>query len=118
MDWDPSWSEDPSDAVFSEQVNWELEGMENADVIAVFLGKEAKAPISLMELGLWARGEERKCVVCCPRGFWKWGNVRVVCERYGVEVVESLGELGEKVLEMLERLVAREKGGRRGEAKG
>lgn len=73
--------------------------MENADVIAVFLGKAAKAPISMMELGLWARSG--KVVVCVQKGFWKEGNVRIVCERYGLHVCEEVGELAEKVLEML-----------------
>jgi hypothetical protein len=95
-DWDLTWIEDTSFAPFVQQTNWELEGMENADVIAVYLGREAKAPISMMEMGLWARSG--KVIVCCPRGFWKEGNVKLVCKRYGIDVVENVKELSEKVL--------------------
>jgi hypothetical protein len=115
-DWDSTWVEDPSCQKFYQQTQWELEGMENADVIAVFLGKEAKAPISMMEMGLWARSG--KCVVCCSKEFWKQGNVRVVCERYGVRVVETVEELGMAVVERLREVcggvveAGREKGGK------
>lgn len=73
--------------------------MENADVIAVFLGKAAKAPIGMMEMGLWAR--DRKVVVCVQKGFWKEGNVRIVCERYGLHICEEVEELAEKALQLL-----------------
>jgi hypothetical protein len=99
-DWDSSWIDDVSFAPFVQQTNWELEGMENADVIAVFLGREAKAPISLMEMGLWARSG--KVIVCCPRGFWKRGNVMLVCKKYKIDVAENIMELGEKVLAKLQ----------------
>jgi len=71
-------------------------------VVAVYFGAKSQAPISLMELGLFARSG--KCVVACPKGYWKRGNVQVVCGKFGVEVVESVDELGEGVKKKLKEL--------------
>ena len=62
-------------------VEWELDGLERADVIAMWFAPETKAPITLLELGLFARSG--KVVVGCPNGFWRKGNVEVVCARFG-----------------------------------
>jgi hypothetical protein len=34
-----------------------------------------------------------KLIVCCPPGFWRQGNVAIVCERYGVPMVDDLAGL-------------------------
>lgn len=82
-DWDASWEESESDPRFSEQVGWELDGIERADVIVLYFSPGTRSPISLLELGLVVH--EATVVVCCPEGFWKKGNVDVVCSRYHVE---------------------------------
>ena len=92
-DWDSTWT-DTSDA-FNEQVNWELDHLESADMIILYFDPATKSPISLLELGLFA--EHNKTVVCCPDGFWRKGNVRIVCERYGVPLLHSKEELIQKL---------------------
>jgi hypothetical protein len=99
-DWDATWTQDISDAKFREQVEWELDGLAAADVIAMYLAPDTRAPISLLELGLHAASG--KVVVCCPAGFWRRGNVQIVCGRFGVELVEGLEELVERVVRRLE----------------
>lgn len=79
--WDSSWRQSIDEPMFREQVEWELDGLERADVIAMWFAPETKSPISLLELGLFARSN--KIVVGCPDGFWRKGNVEVVCARYG-----------------------------------
>lgn len=32
-------------------------------------------------------------IVCCPEGFWRKGNVDIVCQRYGVKQVETIEQL-------------------------
>ncbi|MGC3961048.1 MAG: nucleoside 2-deoxyribosyltransferase domain-containing protein [Verrucomicrobiota bacterium] len=76
---------------FREQVDWELTGLERADLIALHFAPESRAPISLLELGLFAR--TGKLIVSCPEGYWRKGNVEMVCQRYGVALVGSLDEL-------------------------
>lgn len=47
-----------------------------------------KAPITLLELGLFATSG--KLVVCCPEGYFRKGNVDIVCRRHGIPQVETL----------------------------
>jgi len=79
-DWDSSWTHDSPE--FNEQVNWELDFLENTDIILMYFDPNTKSPISLLELGLFARSY--KLIVCCPDGFWRQGNVRIVCQRFGI----------------------------------
>lgn len=90
-DWDSTWQQSIADANFREQVEWELEAQELATLIILYFAPASLAPISLLEFGLFARSN--KLVVCCPDGFWRKGNVEVVCERYGVPRVETLADL-------------------------
>lgn len=90
-DWDASWEQSLHNPNFRGQVEWELEAQEKANVIAMYFAPETHAPITLLELGLFATSQ--KLIVCCPEGFWRKGNVEVVCLRYGVPTVETLPEL-------------------------
>jgi hypothetical protein len=99
-EWDASWEQSIHNPQFREQVEWELEGQERATAIAMYFAPATKAPITLLELGLFARSG--KVVVCCPPGFWRRGNVEVVCARYGVELVESPSELVGQVRQRLQ----------------
>ncbi|MBA2544992.1 MAG: nucleoside 2-deoxyribosyltransferase domain-containing protein [Deltaproteobacteria bacterium] len=80
-EWDASWRQSIEEPKFREQVEWELDGLERADVIAMWFAAGTKSPITLLELGLHARGG--KLIVGCPDGFWRRGNIEVVCARYG-----------------------------------
>lgn len=86
--WDASWEQSIHNPLFRGQVEWELEGIERATVVAMYFHPDTQAPVSLLELGLSARSG--KLVVCCPRGYWRRGNVEVVCARYGVETADDL----------------------------
>jgi hypothetical protein len=90
-DWDASWRQSIDEPKFREQVEWELEAQERADLIIMYFAPASQAPITLLELGLFARSG--RLVVCCPEGFWRRGNVEVVCARYGVRRVEQLSDL-------------------------
>jgi len=54
-DWDASWVQTFESADFRRQVEWELEGMEAADLIVMHFDPATKSPVTLLELGLWAR---------------------------------------------------------------
>ncbi|KAF2812560.1 uncharacterized protein BDZ99DRAFT_461225 [Mytilinidion resinicola] len=107
-DWDNSWEEDISNPQFKEQVDWELDQMAAADVTAVCFVADTSSPITLMELGLRAR--DGKVVVCCPKGFWKRGNVQVVCHRFGITLVDTVEELAEEAIKKLEKCMEERKG--------
>lgn len=87
-DWDATWAQDVGDSRFREQVEWELSHLERADQVAVFFAPGTKAPITLLELGLFAASG--RLIVACPKGYWRKGNVDIVCARYGVRQVADL----------------------------
>ena len=95
-DWDASWEQSLDNHQFVEQVEWELEAQESADLrLYVFASsqkeaKKSKAPITLMELGLHASD---RTVVCCPEGYYRKGNVDVVCRWFDIPVYENLNDL-------------------------
>ena len=91
--WDATWPQTIDFAPFREQVEWELEAQENADLVIFYFAPETRAPITLLELGLGAR---RRSIVCCPDGYWRKGNVDIVCRRYGIVQVPTLDALIER----------------------
>jgi len=92
-DWDSSWTQELKNDQFRDQVIWELDAMEQARLIMMYFDPNTKSPITLLELGLWTGMNRNKLIVCCPNGFWRKGNVDVVCKRYGVMQVETLEDL-------------------------
>lgn len=89
--WDASWVQSIENPVFREQVEWELAAQEHATVVVMYFSPATRSPVTLLELGLLARSG--KLIVCCPAGFWRKGNVDVVCARHGVEQVADLAAL-------------------------
>lgn len=72
-DWDSTWKQEMKNPKFSEQVNWELDALEHSDIIVFYFDPNTKSPITLLELGLFAKS--KKVFVCCPEGYWRKGNV-------------------------------------------
>lgn len=95
-DWDSSWEQKITNPKFKEQVEWELTALGIADIVVMYLVPGTMSPISLLELGLKAGG--RRLIVCCPEGFWRKGNVDIVCQRFNVQQVETFDELVEEVI--------------------
>jgi hypothetical protein len=90
-DWDSSWEQSIDNKEFKEQVVWELDSLDKASKIIFYMDKDTKSPITLLELGLHAR--DGNCCVYCPDGFWKKGNVDIICERFNIEMVDSIDDL-------------------------
>ena len=90
-DWNSSWVQEHENPQFFQQVNWELNALDSADLILMYFSPGTYSPISLLELGLYAKSEN--LVVCCPPGFWRKGNVDIVCARFGIPVYEDLDSL-------------------------
>jgi hypothetical protein len=89
-DWDSSWEQTIENDQFRTQVQWELAGLERANIIVVVFDPKTKSPITLMELGLHAK--DQNVIVVCPEGFWRKGNVDVVCQKYGITQVDTIDE--------------------------
>jgi hypothetical protein len=57
-DWDSSWTQEITNPKFKEQVDWELNGLDIADIIVMVFDPNTMSPISLLELGLHASSEK------------------------------------------------------------
>jgi hypothetical protein len=91
-DWDASWVQDPTPGTqFHEQVNWELDRQDEADIRVYYFGADSKAPITLLELGLFS--VYPNVIVCCPKTFYRYGNVKIVADLYDIKIVETYDEM-------------------------
>ena len=81
------WPSSDDHNEINKQIDWELEHLEKADIIVMNILEDSKSPISLMEIGLFAR--TGKLMVFCPEEFYRYDNVKKVCERYGVKLYNT-----------------------------
>ena len=89
-DWDSSWEQDENSPQFNYQVNWELDHLDKSDHIFMYFDPKTKSPITLMELG--AYGHHKNIIVCCPKGFWRRGNVQIFTTRKSIPFYNNLDE--------------------------
>ena len=106
-DWDSSWREDATFGPFREQVEWELEMQEKAEIIVLYFGPGTEAPVSLLELGLCARSG--KAIVACHMDYKKRGNVQIVCQRFGIEFLETVDDLAASIAGTVAGVLVQEK---------
>lgn len=52
---------------------------------------DSKSPISLLEIGLYAKSN--KLIVFCTSNFYRWDNVRLTCEKYHIPLIQDLNPL-------------------------
>jgi len=98
--WDSSWLQDINFVPFKEQVMWELNALEKSDIIVYYFDPKGQAPITLLELGLHVKSG-KPIIVCCPKGFWRKGNVDIVCEKYGITLCETMDDMIEHIKEVI-----------------
>ena len=94
-DWDSSWVQSIDDPQFNKQVTWELNGIENSDIVIFYFDPNTKSPITLMELGIACSSDiwSDHVIVCCPDGFWRKGNVEMVCDRFNIPLFNTYEEM-------------------------
>jgi hypothetical protein len=90
-DWDSRWEQSILAPQFYQQVEWELTAMEKANYIIMYFDPTSRSPVSMLELGLHAGSG--KLLVCCPEGFWRKGNIDIVCSGYNVQMFETLDDI-------------------------
>ena len=89
-DWDSSWKQEDVDPQFRAQVDWELDYLRYASKVFMFISKESKAPITLLEFGYIAHSFPEKLTICVEDGFYRRGNIEVVCRREGIPLQNNL----------------------------
>lgn len=100
--WDPTIEQTITNPIFYEQVRWEMDHLDICDIIVMYLDPKGKAPISLMEIGLHA--DDDKMIVCCPDGFWRKGNVEVVCQQKCIPLYNDFKGMYDLLVDELEAL--------------
>ena len=102
-DWNSNLRQDLNEPDFVKQVNWELDALDRADLILLYLAPGSQSPISLLELGLYANS--KKLIVCCPEGFYRKGNVDIVCLRHGILQIPDLGKQSLNLVKMIVKVI-------------
>ena len=85
--WNPNATKDE----LEKQIKWEQDHLDRANMIVMVLLDDSKSPISLLELGLYAK--ENKLIVFCTPNFYRFDNVRMTCKKYNIELVQDLNPL-------------------------
>lgn len=78
------------DIYIDEQVNWEQDRLEDCDVIFMYITGKSKSPISLLEIGQFITS--KKMIVVCEPEFYRYDNVRIMCERNDVPLLNDIDE--------------------------
>lgn len=93
--WDSSWEQSIHNSEFKDQVEWEFHALNISEYIIFYFDPNTKSPITLMELGYHLAKCAHKCLVYCPSGYWRKGNVDVMCKLHHVPVYENRDEFFE-----------------------
>ena len=62
----------------------------------------SKSPITLLELGLFAH--TGKLFVCCPKDFYRSGNVQIICNNYNIPMFDTIEELTKSLFQFKSRI--------------
>jgi len=81
------WDANADTNEVDKQIEWELYHLERADLIVMNILGNSKSPISLMEIGLFARSG--KLIVFCNPSFYRYENVKIVCNSYGAQLYDT-----------------------------
>lgn len=95
-DWDVSWQQNTGDSNFVQQVHWEINHILAADLVVFYIQGGTLSPITLYELGLVSKdgaAKNKDVIVFCEDGFWRKGNVDVVCNMFNMAAVKTFDEL-------------------------
>lgn len=86
--YDASWVQSMDNPEFFQQVNWELNALDNCDLILMNFIPNTISPISLYEFGRYSNSG--KISVVCPDGFFRKGNIEIGCHKDNIPLFDSL----------------------------
>ncbi len=99
----PDWDENFGSDEVIKQVKWELDAMDKADVIIVNILDDSKSPITIAET--YRHAGSRKLFVACSDKFYRYDNIKAVCEHYESALFDSWEELCEFMESHMEDLI-------------
>lgn len=104
-DWDTSWVQSIDNEQFKQQVDWELDNITTADLVIFYFDPNTASPITLLELGLCVGTFPNNIVVYCPQGFYRKGNVDILCQRNDIVVFDTYDDFVLHIKNYLHRVV-------------
>lgn len=87
--WLPDIEKRARNPVFREQVEWELSNISTANIVFFNFVADSLSPITLQELG-YVVAKDSRVIVVCPDGFWRKGNVEIMCGLHAIPVYSSI----------------------------
>jgi nucleoside 2-deoxyribosyltransferase len=90
-----NWSKLEEDKL-TEQIEWELNHIDVADLVVVYFADDSYSPITMLELGTLLARHKNIVIYCSPK-FYRYRNIRVTSERYGYSVCETYEEFLDSV---------------------
>lgn len=85
--WLSEWLEHTGEPVFQRNVASNFQDLDESDEILMHFTEDSLAPTSLLQFGRYVHSG--KLTVSCERGFWRRGNLEIMCGLYGVPLFES-----------------------------
>jgi len=100
-DWDASWQQSLENQQFVQQVQWEINHIQAAGLVVFYIQGGTMSPITLYELGLVSKdaaAKNKAVIVYCEEGFWRKGNVDIVCNMFNIPAVKTFDELKDGIV--------------------
>lgn len=94
------WPEDSGHKEIYRQIEWEMNHMDEADIIIMNILGDSKSPISLMEIGIHCH--DNKLMVYCPKDFYRFDNVNAVCKRFDIPLFTDV-KIEDTIEELLKK---------------
>lgn len=82
-----NWNPNSTNEDLINQIKWEQDHLDKADLIIMYLADNSKSPISLLELGLYGPGG--KMIVFCTENFYRSTNIKLTCQKYLIPLIQS-----------------------------
>ncbi len=92
-------------ADLDEQIRWELDALEAADLILMWFPRDTEGPIALLETGLYLRSD--KILIGADIGFLRRRNLELTTRRFGVRLWSRLDQLVEQARALCAARVSR-----------
>ncbi len=95
-----NWSKTATHEDVIKQIDWEQDQLSDSSVIFVNFLPKSLSPITLLELGQClaysacgnSSDRDFSLLVCCPKEYFRYTNVKHMCDNHGVKVVEDIDE--------------------------
>jgi len=88
----------------AEQVKWELDAQEEADVRFYYFSSDIESSITFLEIGLFGGQLSTSTVICVEPGFKLAVDLAVVCGRYGIEFAVGLNNGLTTVIDLIKNI--------------